>query len=796
MTTANRIPRPFVLVALLAGVCAPAVLADPAADPMAAQDRRLFADGLQSRRLFDRAAAEYEALLRDYPGIAERDVVLFRWGESLRQIQRTKDADAAFARLLAEFPDSGYAPRALFNRGAIALADKDFAGAATHLARTLESGTDPKIREDALYFLGEALSGAGREKEAVCRFEAFLAEFPQSQYVGYAKVALAMCLWRGAGDDPEAPDAVRARALFREIADSAREEAVAAEALNLLGEFDFRRGDYAASADAYAELRKRFPESRLAGASALRAAWAGERSGRPADTVALADAALRDPAVPNRDEWLYLKGRALFRLGRTEESVHAMEDIVNTFDSSPYLVSAAYECAVGFAQLGRHADAIAVAGIIPRDDPLRPRILHLSGRSHESLGEADKAIECYGQLVHDFPDDPQAADAGFRRAMLLHTAGRWNEAAEAYAAFAKAHPSSPLRPKALYVEGLCLVNAGRLDDAVAVWKELAKSHPDEESVPDALYLAGWNLYRRDRSDEAMAMFDAYLALGERAATHRAEALLWRATLLLRAERLDEALAALDAAGAASPPDTIAGEIRYQHCLLLQRIGRLDEGADETEGLLALPEIAKRLKPSQIAWAVEHQYHRRSLDSARRLARHLADTAEADDWRQTAWGWLGRIEAARGDAASAEAAFRNAARIPAETRYAGEAQLRIGEYRLAAHDPESAERHFTDAIARSQSNDMTDVRVRATVGIAHAWLAQGRREDAARQLLAVCMVSRDETVIPPLIAETVPLLRELGREDEAAVLLQDLKDLYPGSQAARDLLPSAEEGTQP
>ena len=331
---------------LLAAVCAASALADPAADPMAAQDRRLFADGLQSRRLFDRAAAEYEALLRDYPAIDDRDVLLFRWGESLREIHRTKEADDVFARLLDEFPSSGYAPRALFNRGAIALAAGDFGPAADHLRRALDANPDPKVREDALYFLAEALGRGERVDEAAPAFETFLAEFPQSQYAGYARIALASCLERRSGEaGADSPDAARARALLREAA-GASDETLAAEALHLLGEFDFRRGAYPESADTFAELRRRFPGSRHAAESAVRSAWASDRSNRPAETLALAEAALRDTGVANRDEWLFLQGRALFELNRFEEGVRVMETIVNSFEDSPYLISAAYAYAL------------------------------------------------------------------------------------------------------------------------------------------------------------------------------------------------------------------------------------------------------------------------------------------------------------------------------------------------------------------------------------------------------------------------------------------------------------------
>ena len=789
----NAKPRQNRAHGWLTAVAFAAVVSNCIADPLAAEDRRLLADGLMSRGLFERAAAEYDALLSDHPDIGERDVILFRWGDSLRQIKRTEEADAVFARLLDEFPSSTYVARAIFNRGAIALAAGRYDAAADFLGRIVDS--EPSVRQDTLYYLGEAFARAGRDADAIPRFETYLSEFPEGEYAWFSKIALALALERRAGEAGGA-DAVRARDLLREAA-TAPDAAVAAEALFLLGQCDFTRGDYAASARSFAELRRRFPDSHYTSEAASRAAWASERSDNPAETLALAEAALRDPAVADRDEWLYLKGRALFQLDRDGENAHVeeatktMEELVNTFDNTRFLVSAAFACAAGHARLGHTADALAMFAIIPRDDPIRPQVLRLAASCHETLGQKDKAIECYRELDRDFADDADAETSLFRLARLLQECSRWEEAAESWQRFADRFPKSERHASALYAEGACLKAANKLDAAFAAWDRLVERHPDDDLAVDSCYVAGVELFRLKRTDAALAKFDAYFAHGDKASAHRADAGFYRGCLLVQQERFADALAAFQAARAASPSPEIDAECRFQTWFVLQKLDRLDEAADELDALLGLPSVASRLQPAQIAWSAEHQYHRGRLDEARRAARYLADTASEDDWRQTAWAWLGRIEAARGDAAAAETAFRNAANITAQTRYAAEARLRLGEYRLAAKDIEAAERHFTKAIEQSQARDMVDVRVRATVGLAHAWLAQGRKEDAVRQLVAVCMISRDDVLIPPLIAEAVPLLRELGRDDEADVLLQDLRELYPESDAARALLPPPE-----
>lgn len=746
-------------------------------DPLDASDRRLFADGLSSRRLYARAAAEYEALLRDFPQIDERDVVLFRWGEALRETKRADEADAVFARLVAECPDSPYRVRGLFNRGALALAASRFADAAGFFDAVLQTNPDAAIREDALYYLGESLSKDNRGNDAIPRFEAFLQEFPESEYALYAKVSLALALERRAGE-AKGPDYERARALFREAA-AAPDAAVAAEALYLRGQCDFARGDYAASAEAFAELRQRFPQSPRAAEAASRAAWASERSDKPAETLALADAALADAAVAHRDEWLYLKGRALFQLGRFEESAAAMMSIINDFGSSEYTVSAAYASALAYERAKRYRDALPFLGVIPDNDPLRPRVLRLTASCAEALGDqAALESDCYRELCEKFPDDSDAADSLYRYARCLQGARRWPEAAARYAEYARRFPTGPQAASARYAEGVCHKAAGKTDEALAAWGALVRDAPQDALAPDACYLKAVEEFRLERRDAALADFDALLAFGDRVpAQRRTDALFWRGCLLAQLDRHAEALESLRAAEAASTQEAQTDEIRYQLWYVLQKLGRLDEAADVLATLLDRPAIASRIQPKQVAWAIEHQYHRGKLDEARQAARFLAKSSDEPDWRQTAWGWTGRIEAARGDPAAAEAAYRAAADLPAATRYAAEAFLRVGEYRLAAKDYGAAEKRFERAIELAQPRDLAEVRVHATVGLARAWLALGRKEDAARQFLGVCMVYQDPVLIPQVITEAVPLLRELGRDDEAEALLQDLREVY-------------------
>ncbi len=767
-----------VRVCLGGGIALALLTAFSAPDPMSAPERKAFADGLQSRGLHELAVREYEALLRDAPDFAEKDVVLFRLGESLRSQGRNEEADRRFESLLAECPSSVYRDRARFQRGAVAVAAERFGDAAGHFNALLSSGVSGEMREDALYYCAESESKSGQDAGAVAHFEAFLKEFPSSRYVPYSKVSLATALERTGGD------VARAKALLREVA-SGSDAALAAESLYLLAQGDFVRGDFAASADGFAELRRRFPESKRTAEAALRSAWAAERADRPAEVLSAAESALADPKVAKRDEWLFLKGRAEFRLEKFADAAKSTAAVINEFDTSEFMASAAYVCAQSERRLKRYREAVAMAVLIPADDPYRPQVLRLLADCHAETGDIAKSVACYRELVEKFPDDEYAEDSTFRLARQSQAQKDWKAAAETYAGFVRRFPASELAGRAKYAEGICRKAGGDPAGAVAAWDAMLAAYPSDGQAAEARFAKGVEEYALERWDAALATFDAYLAAGgPKAPAVR----FWRASLLSQKGEFAKAVDAFKETLAAGGEGVPVPEVHYQLWFAYQKLEKLDEAADELGAVLADASMASRLKPTQVSWAVEHQYFRKKYPEAEAAARFLLSKAPDASWRQTAGTWVGRVCAARGDDAGAEAAYQAAADEGKVSRYAAEAALRAGEYRLKAGDAESAEKRFDAAMQASQNEELADVRVHATVGLARAWKALGKKSDAARLLLGVCLMNRDDTYIPSVIRETVPLLRELGRDEEARVLEEELASMTSGNNGGEEAAP--------
>ena len=196
--------------------------------------------------------------------------------------------------------------------------------------------------------------------------------------------------------------------------------------------------------------------------------------------------------------------------------------------------------------------------------------------------------------------------------------------------------------------------------------------------------------------EALSVLDDLL---RRFPSHarKPDAPFWKGELLRSAGEFGPAVAALRAALDAKPSDAIARDARFALAVSLQSDGKEDEAAALFQTLLDDRSAAARFTSGQFAWLAERQIERGDLPRAAATARRMAEAAETDEWRQTAWTLAGRAERAAGHAREAEECYRRACDLPVLTRYAPEATLRLAELLLARGDAEGAEPLFRLAV---------------------------------------------------------------------------------------------------
>ena len=746
------------------------------ADARAAEDRLQFANALFARGLNAQAAAEYESFLADAPaGAAGLDAAWFRLGEARRLLGKSEEALVAYEKA-ADIPGSPFREKALFKRAAV-FTEMGMDEASEELyAGLLAEKPAGDVLELALYYHADALHALGRNADAVADLERQLKEFPKGSMSAYARLLLGKILSQpGPKRDPE-----RAVATLRALADNPPEPRLGAEALFLAAAVRNDAGDAKAAAALYRELFDKHPDDPRAAEARFPAAWAFCRSGRPQDALATAEAALKATPPPDAAhalELAYVRAQALFELARHAEAADAFTAIAASAASasSPLRPRAAYQAALCRYKLG---DADGVAAALPpalADPALRADALWLAAESAAAAERADVAIQNYRRLATEFPQHPNAPDALYRLGHQLRLRGAWTDAAAAFHDLVAKHPDSPLAPVSRLAAAKALSAAGKGAEALVDWQTYARDYPKAEGVAEALFQQGAELLRLGRKAEASAALDR-LVREHPDSPRKADALFWRGAVLRENGDLPAAEAALRGALAANPSDDIRRDARFALATTLQAAGKADEAAKLFEELVADP-VRARFTPGQFAWLAQHQYDAKQYARAADTARLMAEQAEEPAWKQAAWTLAGRAERAAGRAPEAEEAFRKACGIDARSEYLPEATLRLAELLLARGDAAGAGKQFALAVERCSAEEFKPLRIHAYAGLGRAALAAGDKEAAASYFLSTCLLFHDAELVPPVIREALPLLDELGREDEAKTLREMLEKEY-------------------
>ncbi|MGI5868571.1 MAG: tetratricopeptide repeat protein [Kiritimatiellia bacterium] len=761
------------------------------ADERAEEDRRAFADGLFSREMYRAAAVEYAELLLKYPEGPDRDMLFFRLGESLRLSGDRENAAKAYLRA-SQIPEGPFRLRARFKRAALFLEIGHSEAAAELFAALLKETLPDDIRELSLYYHGESLNQCGHAAEAVQQFEALIKAYPKGEMTAYAKLSLGRIL----GQPGETASFARSRQLLQEVVDAAPSPRLAAEALYLIARAEFANENYKEAAVSFQQLESRYPEDVRVAESRLQAAWAYLNAGLFDNALKSCNAALEAQAPPpenHRVEYLYIRACALFQLLRYDEAVKAYADTVAADPHGPYAAKAQYQMALAAYRNARYDDAIAALSPVLASLEMRRDALWLMAESAAGAGNADLAVQHYKLLVSEFPDSPYACDALYRLGHQLQLRKSWTDASFYFLQIVERFPESDLAPRALFASATSLSSAGQGAQALRDWGEYLKRYPAAEGVPEALYQKALEEIRMDQKTEALGSLDTLLQRFPRTA-RQADAQLWRGHLLVDKDNFKDAEAAFRAVLAGAPSEDARRQARFSLAMTLQQGERQDEAAEIFQSLIDDPVRAK-FTPQQLAWLSEHQFAKGDFENAGKTARILVDHTEDAAWKQVAWTLVARAARSQKKIVEAEEAYRAAIAIEVRSRHFAEATLRLAEILLDRGDAPEAERLFALAVDRCAAPELQPLRIHAYAGLGQAALKGGRKEDAAKYLTTVSLLYKDDALVPPIMAQAIRLLEELGKTDDANALRSDLVATYPKSKEAAAIQSNTPEGAK-
>lgn len=464
-----------------------------------------FADGLFARGFNEEAAEEYRAYLEDFPDGKRRLAALYRLGESETALRRYDAAIEALDQVLAAGVEGEFAGRARLRKGAVLIELKRPNDAVKTLEALIGHAAHAAIQGEALYFLGKAHAGAGRNASAISAYSRLARDQASSPFASMGRYQLAFA-YVAQGDLEKAALAFSELGASEEAADALRMEAYfrAAEAYDKLGWFD-------TAVTAYDRLDRDFPDSAYARRARYGHAWALYRAGKLDEAIATARDFLGTyPESPYRAGTAYLIGNALQQRENYDEALSLFEGIRSSDPESEFALRAQYKMAwVLYLKKDRVSAKREIDSFLANENQagLEGEALFLQATillDDQAFAEAGEAFQ---KIYTTHPGSEFASDAVFKHGECLNRLERFAEAAQTFTSFAETYPEHLRKVEALVSAGDAHFRLGEFERAILSYQQAVGDTPPNAIREDLLYRIATAHHNRAAFERSAEIFE-------------------------------------------------------------------------------------------------------------------------------------------------------------------------------------------------------------------------------------------------------------------------------------------------
>ncbi len=717
---------------------------------------------------FKEAAEEYEGVRSRFAAFPQMPEVLFQLGQARIGLGQFAEAEKLFAELAAKHPDHYLADWALARRGAClvslnrdqeaepplrAFLDKyapegkpaaKSAATAEMLARLDKAGVKAgpaflELAERSAFYLALARFNQDQFDAARGSFQAFLAQYPDSQLKEEARFRLAQALYRqGAFAD--------AAAAYRSAAEGKSDFADAAAFERGLALH--KAGSLKDAAAAFADMAARFPASARAPKARLYSGTllydAGDPSGALARLKPLADAKgeLADAAA-------YWSGMCLLKMGKPAEAEKAFAGAMEAFPKSALLAD---------MRLGL-ADA------------------------RLALNQNEPAAQAYREYARVSRQPDQAARALYSAAVALHRVEQYGPSDEVCGEFLGKHARAELAPQVLFLSAENRFLQKQYERAAPVYKELLdrKDTPADLAARARFRLAWVHRYAK-RYAEALGELDKLdpAAAGK---TVAAEAGYLRGVCLFETQKYPEAVQAFQAYLKSGEAGRFGDDALLKTAVAHTKQGQPREARDAFERLLS--NYPKSELASQAQYQLGELCH--ELKDYGRAIGHYRKAAERqppDELSPYALFGLAQCHYDQGDWKDAADAFGQVAATYKDSNLAAPALYRQGLSLTKLSQWAEAEGVFRALLAAAPKHELA----RSALFMAGTCLQEQKKwAEAAQAFQAVIDDYRADQDQPRVFYELGWSWREAGQEEKSLAAFRALADKFGGDPLAADAL---------
>lgn len=546
----------------------------------------------------------------DHP---QRDSALVYAGDLALRQEKPRDAEASYAKSLAEFPKGRLATRAIFGLGRAYSLQKQHDKALEQFRRLkAEGGKDWSERADHQLAL-EAIA-ANRVDEATAAVDSLEKQSPAGAMTADARYRLVdLLVANGRKDDAanalakfldvDPPTAVSIQAIAR-LAAMKLEKKQPREALDVLeptlrkvagqpasagllhqaAEAQAMLGQKADARKLYERLVQEFPADAWADDARLRAAEiAAEAREFAAASKLIAPIVADDSKSQLAEDARLLSARIDLNENRTAAAAEKLARLVEATKRADVKAAASYQLALAYKALGDNDKARKVLGAMtasPAPSASSEPLLLLAQSDFEG-GRFAEAVESLNKYLKQ--DSPRLADHALAwLAISCWETGKPAEAAESLARLEKQFPGSDTRLPTLIRLGEAANKPETATQAAQWLRQAADLATDDALKARAFAELGHALALSGKTEESAAAFAKSAELTGGATDAGRQASLSAARVLAASGRDEEALKRLDTllSGEAAASDATLRKARLMRARLLAKTGKFEAAADD------------------------------------------------------------------------------------------------------------------------------------------------------------------------------------------------------------------------
>jgi len=460
----------------------------------------------------DEALMDFAKLIDRFPQSVHRTQAMFERGQILLARKDFDGATQAFNVVLADGKDSRFAPHALNHLASIAMQKQDYAQAAEWYGRVSQAAAGSELEPDAIFQRGQALMAARQFQPAREAFEQLIQRAPKSNLVAQAQAQRAVAISRK-GDQAEALKAI----------DLVQREYASALAPNTLAAIQYEKawclrelGRTDEAAQTYRDLIASYQKQQICANAMLELAEieaAAKRHAEAADLLTRLRALGANGALQISPEIgepaLYRLAVSKYELGKFDETAALCEEFVKQYGASKLLPSAHLFCGEALFKVNKPQPAAAHFKVIveqfPSDTALGPALLRL-GECQATANQWADSEKTFQQYLAKFSDSELWFQAQFGVAWARENQDRRDDAIKDYRSLIERH-SGPTAARAQFQIGECLFAKKQFEDAVRELLKVDILYGYAEWSAAALYEAGRCFEELSKPAEARNQFE-------------------------------------------------------------------------------------------------------------------------------------------------------------------------------------------------------------------------------------------------------------------------------------------------